>query len=43
MPALGHVEVLIPHSGQGRKLLAGDLARAGRPVAVVERQWVGIP
>lgn len=34
-------EVLILGSGQGGKLLAWTLARAGRKVAVVERQWVG--
>jgi pyruvate/2-oxoglutarate dehydrogenase complex dihydrolipoamide dehydrogenase (E3) component len=28
-------------SGQGGKLLAWNLARAGKKVAVVERQWVG--
>jgi len=36
-----HVEVLILGSGQGGKLLAWNLARGGRRVAVVERQWVG--
>jgi pyruvate/2-oxoglutarate dehydrogenase complex dihydrolipoamide dehydrogenase (E3) component len=36
-----HVEVLILGSGQGGKLLAWTLARAGKKVAVMERQWVG--
>jgi pyruvate/2-oxoglutarate dehydrogenase complex dihydrolipoamide dehydrogenase (E3) component len=34
-------EVLILGSGQGGKLLAWDMARAGRRTAVVERRWVG--
>ncbi|HEY4252757.1 MAG TPA: mercuric reductase [Roseomonas sp.] len=34
-------DVLILGSGQGGKLLAWHLARAGRRVAVVERRWVG--
>jgi pyruvate/2-oxoglutarate dehydrogenase complex dihydrolipoamide dehydrogenase (E3) component len=34
-------EVVILGSGQGGKLLAWHLARSGRRVAVVERQWVG--
>jgi pyruvate/2-oxoglutarate dehydrogenase complex dihydrolipoamide dehydrogenase (E3) component len=34
-------DVLILGSGQGGKLLAWHLARAGRRTAVVERQWVG--
>src|SRR5262249_30232182 len=34
-------EALILGSGQGGKLLAWHLARSGRRVAVVERQWVG--
>src|SRR6516225_8118797 len=41
MPELEHFDVLILGSGQGGKLLAWDLARAGKRVAVVERQWVG--
>ncbi|MGF6600362.1 pyruvate/2-oxoglutarate dehydrogenase complex dihydrolipoamide dehydrogenase (E3) component [Paraburkholderia sp. GAS448] len=36
-----HYEMLILGSGQGGKLLAWHLARSGRQVAVVERQWVG--
>jgi pyruvate/2-oxoglutarate dehydrogenase complex dihydrolipoamide dehydrogenase (E3) component len=34
-------DTVILGSGQGGKLLAWDLARAGKKVAVVERQWVG--
>jgi pyruvate/2-oxoglutarate dehydrogenase complex dihydrolipoamide dehydrogenase (E3) component len=34
-------EVVILGSGQGGKRLAWDLARSGKRVAVVERQWVG--
>jgi pyruvate/2-oxoglutarate dehydrogenase complex dihydrolipoamide dehydrogenase (E3) component len=34
-------EVLILGSGQGGKLLAWHMARAGRRTAVVERRWVG--
>jgi glycine/D-amino acid oxidase-like deaminating enzyme len=34
-------QMLILGSGQGGKLLAWHLARAGRRTAVVERQWVG--
>jgi pyruvate/2-oxoglutarate dehydrogenase complex dihydrolipoamide dehydrogenase (E3) component len=34
-------EILILGSGQGGKLLAWSLARSGKKVAVVERQWVG--
>jgi pyruvate/2-oxoglutarate dehydrogenase complex dihydrolipoamide dehydrogenase (E3) component len=41
MPDIEHFEVLILGSGQGGKLLAWHLARSGRRVAVVERQWVG--
>ncbi len=36
-----HFDVLILGSGQGGKLLAWHLGRAGRKVAVVERRWVG--
>jgi len=35
------LDVLILGSGQGGKLLAWDLARSGKTVAVVERRWVG--
>lgn len=35
------VEILILGSGQGGKLLAWHLARAGRRTAVVERRWIG--
>jgi pyruvate/2-oxoglutarate dehydrogenase complex dihydrolipoamide dehydrogenase (E3) component len=41
MSQLEHFEILILGSGQGGKLLAWHLARSGRRVAVVERQWVG--
>jgi pyruvate/2-oxoglutarate dehydrogenase complex dihydrolipoamide dehydrogenase (E3) component len=41
MSAVEHFEVLIVGSGQGGKLLAWHLARSGKRVAVVERQWVG--
>lgn len=41
MPAPECFEVLILGSGQGGKLLAWTLARAGQKVAVVERQWIG--
>ncbi|HYD15411.1 MAG TPA: FAD-dependent oxidoreductase [Hyphomicrobium sp.] len=36
-----HFDVLVLGSGQGGKLLAWHLAKSGRRVAVVERQWVG--
>jgi pyruvate/2-oxoglutarate dehydrogenase complex dihydrolipoamide dehydrogenase (E3) component len=36
-----HFEILILGSGAGGKLLAWAMGRAGRRVAVVERQWVG--
>ncbi len=35
------LEVLILGSGQGGKLLAWHLARAGRRTAAVERRWIG--
>ena len=41
MATLERFEVLILGSGQGGKLLAWALAREGKKVAVVERQWVG--
>ena len=34
-------DVLILGSGQGGKRLAWHLARSGKKIAVVERQWVG--
>ncbi|MBR0858293.1 FAD-dependent oxidoreductase [Bradyrhizobium liaoningense] len=34
-------DVVILGSGQGGKLLAWDLGRSGKKVAVVERRWVG--
>ena len=36
-----HFDILILGSGQGGKLLAWHLARAGKKVATVERRWVG--
>lgn len=41
MPIPERFNVVILGSGQGGKLLAWNLARAGKKVAVVERQWVG--
>jgi pyruvate/2-oxoglutarate dehydrogenase complex dihydrolipoamide dehydrogenase (E3) component len=41
MSDLEHFENLILGSGQGGKLLAWHLGRAGQRTAVVERQWVG--
>jgi len=41
MTAPARFEALILGSGAGGKLLAWHLARSGRRVAVVERQWVG--
>jgi pyruvate/2-oxoglutarate dehydrogenase complex dihydrolipoamide dehydrogenase (E3) component len=35
------IEILILGSGQGGKLLAWHMARAGRRTAVVERRWIG--
>ncbi|SDR58895.1 Pyruvate/2-oxoglutarate dehydrogenase complex, dihydrolipoamide dehydrogenase (E3) component [Rhizobiales bacterium GAS113] len=35
------VDILILGSGQGGKLLAWHMARAGRRTAVVERRWIG--
>ena len=34
-------EALVLGSGEGGKLLAWELARAGRRTAVVERRWIG--
>ena len=34
-------DVVILGSGQGGKLLAWNLGRAGKKVAVIERRWVG--
>ncbi|WP_428538936.1 FAD-dependent oxidoreductase [Rhodopila sp.] len=36
-----HFDILILGSGQGGKLLAWHMGRAGKRVAVVERRWVG--
>ena len=36
-----HLDVVILGSGQGGKLLAWELGRSGKKVAVVERRWVG--
>lgn len=41
MPQPEHFDVVILGSGQGGKLLAWDLAHAGKKVATVERRWVG--
>ena len=41
MPNPQRYDVLIIGSGQGGKLLAWNLARTGKKVAAVERQWVG--
>lgn len=41
MSQIEQFDTLILGSGQGGKLLAWHLARAGQRVAVVERQWVG--
>src|SRR5262245_27510137 len=41
MAAPERYEALVLGSGQGGKVLAWDLARAGRRTAVVERRWVG--
>jgi hypothetical protein len=34
-------DIVVLGSGQGGKLLAWDLARSGKSIAVVERRWVG--
>ena len=41
MPQSEHFDVVILGSGQGGKLLAWNLGRSGKKVAVVERRWVG--
>jgi pyruvate/2-oxoglutarate dehydrogenase complex dihydrolipoamide dehydrogenase (E3) component len=41
MSACETFDVVVLGSGQGGKLLAWDLARSGKKVAVVERRWVG--
>ena len=41
MPQAEQFEVLILGSGQGGKLLAWHIARAGRRTAVIERRWIG--
>ena len=35
------VDILILGSGQGGKLLAWEMARAGKRTAVIERRWIG--
>jgi pyruvate/2-oxoglutarate dehydrogenase complex dihydrolipoamide dehydrogenase (E3) component len=41
MPQPERYDILILGSGEGGKLLAWELARAGRRTAVVERRWIG--
>ena len=41
MPQPERYEILILGSGEGGKLLAWELARAGRRTVVVERRWIG--
>ena len=41
MPHTERFDFVVLGSGQGGKLLAWHLARSGKKVAVVERQWVG--
>jgi pyruvate/2-oxoglutarate dehydrogenase complex dihydrolipoamide dehydrogenase (E3) component len=41
MSKIEHFETVILGSGQGGKLVAWNLAKSGKTVAVVERQWVG--
>ena len=41
MPEVEQYDVVVLGSGQVGKLLTWDLARSGKKVAVVERQWVG--
>jgi len=41
MANVDHFDVVILGSGQGGKLLAWNLAKSGKRIAVVERQWVG--
>ena len=41
MPQSEHFDVVILGSGQGGKLLAWNLGKSGKKVAVVERRWVG--
>jgi pyruvate/2-oxoglutarate dehydrogenase complex dihydrolipoamide dehydrogenase (E3) component len=41
MPQSEQFDVIILGSGQGGKLLAWNLAKSGKKVAVVERRWVG--
>src|SRR3954451_25496141 len=41
MPQPERYEILILGSGEAGKLLAWELARAGRKTAVVERRWIG--
>jgi pyruvate/2-oxoglutarate dehydrogenase complex dihydrolipoamide dehydrogenase (E3) component len=41
MPQPEPYDILILGSGEGGKLLAWEMARAGRRTAVVERRWIG--
>jgi pyruvate/2-oxoglutarate dehydrogenase complex dihydrolipoamide dehydrogenase (E3) component len=41
MPQPERYDILILGSGEGGKLLAWEMARAGRRTAVVERRWIG--
>lgn len=41
MTIVEHFDIVILGSGQGGKQLAWHLARSGKRVAVIERQWVG--
>jgi pyruvate/2-oxoglutarate dehydrogenase complex dihydrolipoamide dehydrogenase (E3) component len=41
MPQPEQFEILILGSGEGGKLLAWEMAQAGRRTAVVERRWIG--
>src|SRR5262252_8738304 len=41
MPQTERFDTLVLGSGQGGKLLAWELARAGRRTACVERKWIG--
>ena len=41
MPEIENFDIVILGSGQGGKLLAWQLGRSGKRIAVVERRWVG--